>query len=70
MINWLLIKIIRIYQGWVSPFLTPSCRFYPTCSEYSAEALERFSLFKATGRIVVRLLKCHPYHAGGKDLLK
>jgi len=70
MANWLLIKIIRIYQRWVSPFLTPSCRFYPTCSEYSAQALERFFLFKALGRIMVRLLKCHPYHDGGKDLLK
>ncbi|MDA0690719.1 MAG: membrane protein insertion efficiency factor YidD [Nitrospinae bacterium] len=70
MINWFLIKIIRIYQKCVSPFLTPSCRFYPTCSEYSAQALDRFPAYKALGRIVVRLLKCHPYHDGGKDLLK
>ncbi|VAX28280.1 Membrane protein insertion efficiency factor YidD [hydrothermal vent metagenome] len=70
MANRFLIKIIRIYQRWVSPYLTPSCRFHPTCSEYSAEALERFFILKALGRIIVRILKCHPYHKGGKDLLK
>ncbi len=67
MINWILIKIIRVYQKGISPFLPPSCRFYPSCSEYAIEALKRFGLVRALIRIGVRLSKCHPYHDGGFD---
>lgn len=70
MLNRYLVKIIRFYQWGISPFLIPSCRFYPSCSEYSVLALEKFKVFKAFFRIVVRLLKCHPYHDGGHDPLK
>ncbi|HJL73539.1 MAG TPA: membrane protein insertion efficiency factor YidD, partial [Nitrospinaceae bacterium] len=52
------------------PFLPAGCRFYPTCSEYSAQALERYNIFKALGLSLVRLLKCHPYHSGGSDPVK
>ena len=50
--------------------LSPACRFYPSCSEYSYQALERFSLFKASWLISARLMKCHPWHEGGHDPLK
>ncbi len=50
--------------------LIPACRFHPTCSEYSCQALERFSLLKASWLILARLLKCHPWHEGGHDPLK
>ncbi|MDP7556704.1 MAG: membrane protein insertion efficiency factor YidD [Nitrospinaceae bacterium] len=70
MINGSLIKFIRLYQRLLSPFLPAGCRFYPTCSEYSAQALERYNVFKALGLSLVRLLKCHPYHGGGSDPVK
>jgi hypothetical protein len=70
MLNWVFIRIIRFYQKFVSPLLTPSCRFHPSCSEYAAGALERFGLLKALGLILARLLKCHPYHPGGFDPIK
>ena len=50
--------------------LSPACRFHPSCSEYSCQALERFSLFKASWMIFARLMKCHPWHEGGHDPLK
>ncbi|MEE9258212.1 MAG: membrane protein insertion efficiency factor YidD [Nitrospinaceae bacterium] len=70
MLNRILIKMIRFYQWFLSPFMVPGCRFYPSCSEYSLQALGRFNLFKALGLTVLRLLKCHPYHPGGCDPLK
>jgi len=70
MFNLVLKKLIRFYQMVVSPFLAPACRFYPSCSEYSVQALDSYGLFKAVGLIALRLLKCHPYHRGGHDPLK
>jgi uncharacterized protein len=69
-INELLIKFIRVYQKLISPLLPCGCRFYPTCSEYSAQALEKYNMPKALGLSLIRLLKCHPYHSGGSDPLK
>ncbi|MEM9384084.1 MAG: membrane protein insertion efficiency factor YidD [Pseudomonadota bacterium] len=60
---------IRCYQLLISPFLPRSCRFYPTCSAYALEALERYPLAKAGELTVKRLAKCHPWHAGGYDPL-
>ena len=51
----------------VSPFLGKRCRFYPTCSQYAKECLETKSLSQAVYLILRRLLKCHPWHAGGYD---
>jgi len=70
MINELLIKLIRLYQRLFSPLLPCGCRFYPTCSEYSAQALEKYNISKALRLTLIRLLKCHPYHGGGSDPLK
>ncbi|MEE8259858.1 MAG: membrane protein insertion efficiency factor YidD [Nitrospinaceae bacterium] len=70
MLNRIFKAAIRFYQRWISPMLRPACRFHPSCSEYSCQALERFSLFKATGLIFARLMKCHPWHEGGHDPLK
>lgn len=61
--------LIRIYQYTISPFLGASCRFYPSCSEYGAEALKKFGLFKGIFLIVRRIGKCHPWHRGGYDPL-
>ena len=67
----MLIKIIvhgiRIYQKIVSPFLGEACRFYPSCSHYSAQSLQKYGLFKGIRLTVTRLAKCHPFHPGGHD---
>ena len=70
MFNELFIKLIRLYQKLVSTFLPASCRFYPSCSEYSAQALERYNVIKAMRLSLIRIFKCHPYHDGGSDPLK
>jgi uncharacterized protein len=70
MLNQIILKLVRGYQRWISPLFFPACRFYPSCSEYAAQALERYSLVKAVGLIISRLFKCHPYHDGGADPLK
>jgi putative membrane protein insertion efficiency factor len=64
---WPFILLIRVYQFIISPFLRPSCRFYPTCSEYSAESLEVHGLFRGGWLAVKRILKCHPGNPGGVD---
>lgn len=70
MFNLILKKTIKFYQKAVAPFLRPACRFYPSCSEYSVQALEHYGSLKAVSLIAFRLLKCHPYHEGGHDPLK
>lgn len=45
----------------------PTCRFYPTCSQYSIEAIQKFGVVKGVGLAVIRILKCHPFHPGGYD---
>ena len=63
----LLVFLITVYQKAVSPALPPTCRFYPTCSEYTREALIRYGFWKGLHLGVRRILRCHPFHAGGYD---
>ncbi len=58
---------IRLYQFFVSSITPPSCRFYPTCSEYSYLALKKYGVLKGLCLTIRRLLKCHPFHPGGYD---
>ena len=67
MMRSLLIALIRSYQRCVSPFTGSSCRFYPTCSSYSIQSLEKYGLFKGLGLTLLRFVKCHPFHPGGHD---
>ena len=60
---------IRFYRRFISPLLPPACRFYPTCSQYALEALERYGTVKGSWLTLKRLSKCHPYHPGGFDPL-
>ncbi|WP_170008012.1 membrane protein insertion efficiency factor YidD [Bacillus fonticola] len=60
---------IRFYQRVISPLKPPSCRFYPTCSHYGLEAIGRFGFIKGAYLTIRRLLKCHPFHPGGIDLV-
>ena len=59
--------LIRGYQRWISPVLPQACRFYPTCSEYMLQAIERHGVWQGIGKGLWRLLKCHPFHKGGYD---
>ncbi|MFZ0449451.1 MAG: membrane protein insertion efficiency factor YidD [Desulfatiglandaceae bacterium] len=69
-IRYLLIIPIGIYQKAVSPLMPPSCRFYPSCSTYARQAIEKYGLFKGLRLAIFRFSKCHPYHPGGYDPLK
>ncbi len=63
----LALALIRAYQRLLSPLLGPTCRFYPSCSSYSATAIERFGLRRGGWLAIKRILHCHPWHAGGID---
>ncbi|MCM3710249.1 membrane protein insertion efficiency factor YidD [Sporosarcina luteola] len=63
----ILIGIIKIYQKIISPLTPPSCRFYPTCSHYGVEALQKHGALKGTWLTIRRISKCHPFHEGGFD---
>ncbi|MDM5330627.1 membrane protein insertion efficiency factor YidD [Neobacillus sp. CF12] len=67
MLKRIFIWIIRFYQVVISPIKPPSCRFYPTCSHYGLEAVNRFGALKGGWLTVKRILKCHPFHPGGID---
>jgi putative membrane protein insertion efficiency factor len=62
-----LILAIRFYQAAISPFLAPSCRFHPSCSEYTRTAIERYGPFRGLWLGLKRLARCHPFHPGGFD---
>ena len=66
----ILIKFIKGYKILISPLLGHSCRYLPTCSEYSIEALKRFGLIKGTFLSIKRILSCHPWSKGGFDPVK
>ncbi|PYZ96260.1 membrane protein insertion efficiency factor YidD [Alteribacter lacisalsi] len=61
------IGLIRFYQKYISRFTPPSCRFYPTCSQYGIEAYQRFGVWKGTWLTIKRIVKCQPLHPGGID---
>lgn len=60
-------SIIKVYQKVISPLTPPSCRFYPTCSNYGLEAIETHGAMKGSWLAVRRISKCHPFHKGGFD---
>ena len=65
--RFLLTGLIRLYRYLISPLLGPNCRFYPTCSCYAEEALAHHGVIKGCYLTLRRLLRCHPWHAGGYD---
>ena len=65
--QWILVRLLRVYKLCVSPWLPSACRFHPTCSEYMREAIERYGAGKGVWMGLRRLAKCHPFHAGGFD---
>jgi len=70
MMKKILLFLIKCYQKCISPYLGKRCRFYPTCSEYSRQAITKYGAIKGSYLAIIRLLKCHPFHKGGYDPLK
>ncbi len=63
----LLIGVVRVYQGAISPLLGPSCRFTPTCSQYAVQALSRYGAVRGSILAAWRILRCHPWGGHGFD---
>ena len=68
--TYFLIKLIKIYQFLISPMFGNSCRYLPTCSEYSIDALKAYGFFKGSFYSFKRILSCHPWGSGGFDPIK
>ncbi|PWM68795.1 MAG: membrane protein insertion efficiency factor YidD [Eubacteriales Family XIII. Incertae Sedis bacterium] len=66
----LMILLIRGYQKFISPLFPRTCRFYPTCSAYFIQALEKYGVVKGSYIGIKRILRCHPWNPGGYDPLK
>ena len=67
LLSSLFILLIRFYQGAISPYLMPSCRFTPSCSEYGIEAIKKHGAFKGGWLTIKRLSRCHPWGGSGFD---
>ncbi|RME45180.1 MAG: membrane protein insertion efficiency factor YidD [Caldilineae bacterium] len=65
--KYLAMGLIRLYQLTLSRVLPPSCRFYPSCSHYGYEAIQKYGLIKGGWLTAKRIGRCHPFHPGGYD---
>ena len=61
--------VLRGYRYLISPLLGPTCRFYPTCSSYAIEAIERHGVTRGAWLTLRRLIRCNPWHPGGVDMV-
>ncbi len=66
----LILWFIEVYQKVISPWMPKTCRFHPTCSEYSYQAVKKYGAFKGGFKSIKRISKCHPFNSGGYDPLK
>jgi len=64
-ISYILIIIIKTYKLFISPYLTPSCRYLPTCSEYTIDCLKAYGLIKGIAKSTKRIITCHPIKSLG-----
>ncbi|MGH7816101.1 MAG: membrane protein insertion efficiency factor YidD [Candidatus Binatia bacterium] len=69
-IRTLLSRLLFGYRKALSPLLPAACRFYPTCSAYTEEAIEKYGILKGVGYGLWRIARCHPGHGGGYDPVK
>jgi len=68
--KFLVLNFLRLYKTFLSPFLPPSCRFTPTCSEYARQSVEKHGALRGTWLGVKRILRCQPFSKGGYDPVK
>jgi len=61
------LAMVRFYQKGISPMLPPSCRYFPSCSEYTYQAIEKYGVLRGGWLGLRRLSRCHPFHPGGYD---
>ncbi len=66
----ILIFLIKLYQKYISPLLGSNCRYYPTCSEYTKQAVDKYGIIKGSILGIIRIIKCNPFSKGGVDKLK
>lgn len=67
MIKRIIMGIIKFYKRYISPLKPKSCRFYPTCSDYALQAIEKYGVIIGGAKAVKRILRCHPFNPGGYD---
>lgn len=67
MMKIILIKLIRLYQKYISPNIPNTCKFRPTCSQYAIDAIEKYGVLKGIIKSIIRLARCNPYFHGGYD---
>ncbi len=67
MMKTLLLKLILFYRKYLSPLKSTKCPYYPSCSQYGLEAVERFGFVKGGFLIIWRILRCNPFSKGGYD---
>lgn len=67
MLKWLALRLIRLYQLTFSRVLPPACRFTPSCSVYTYQAIEKYGFFKGGWLGIKRIARCHPLNPGGYD---
>lgn len=65
--KYLVLLFLRFYKAIISPMLPAACRFYPTCSEYAMEAVEKHGVMRGSWLAAKRVGRCHPWHPGGFD---
>lgn len=64
------VKMIEFYQKYISPGLGNHCKFYPTCSEYAKQAIDKYGIIKGNILAIYRIIRCNPFSHGGVDKLK
>jgi hypothetical protein len=66
----IVVFLIKGYKKFISPLFPPRCRFYPSCSSYAIQALEKYGIFKGGIKATYRILRCNPFNKGGYDPVK
>ncbi len=68
--KYAVLGLLGLYKTFISPFLPPACRFEPTCSEFTRQAVEKYGAFKGSWLGLKRILRCQPFSKGGSDPVK
>jgi hypothetical protein len=66
-VRTIVLALIKFYKRWISPGLPASCRFYPSCSEYTYQAIEKYGVLRGGWLGIRRIARCHPFNPGGFD---